>query len=202
LSFEASVTPDQAELLLDTAELAIRARVAGTPYPGPDVELLPERLQQAGGAFVTLHVDGQLNGCIGNVGGDEPLGASVSRLAIQAAFEDPRLPQLRRRDLPGLHLEISLLSPRTEVPASTRDELLEHLAPGVHGLQIASGRRRAIFLPAVWAQLADRDDFLDQLLRKADLSTTDWPNDMCAEVFTTHSFGRRLPRAAGLRRSP
>ena len=91
-----------------------------------------------------------------------------------------------------MHIEISLLSPRTEVPASTRAELLEQLTPGVHGLQIASGRRRAIFLPAVWGQLADPNDFLDQLLRKAGLSTTDWPTDMHAEIFTTHSFGRQL----------
>ena len=186
------MTPDQAELLLDTAELAIRACLAGTRYPGPDVERLPEQLRHRCGAFVTLHVDGQLNGCIGNVESDEPLGAGISRLAIQAAFEDPRLPQLRRRDLTGLHIEISLLSPRTEVPASTRAELLEQLTPGVQGLQIASGRRRAIFLPAVWEQLADPNDFLDQLLRKAALSTTAWPSDMYAEVFTTTSFGRNV----------
>ena len=184
------MTPEQAELLLDLADAAIRSCLEGARYPGPDVTLLPERLRRPGGAFVTLHVDGKLNGCIGHIESDEAIGVCVSNLAIQAAFADHRLPNLRRRDLPGLHIEISLLSPRTTIPAGTREALLEHVRPHVDGLIIAGGNRRAVFLPSVWAQLRLPDQFLDQLLRKAGLPTTGWPTDMHAEVFTTESFGR------------
>jgi AmmeMemoRadiSam system protein A len=149
-------------------------------------------MQQPCGAFVTLYVDGELNGCIGNIDSRDPLGACIATLAVQAAFEDPRLPKLHREDLDGLHIEVSLLSPRGEVPANSRSQLLEQLTPGVHGLIIASEHHRAVFLPSVWAQLPVPDHFLDQLLRKAGLSTRGWPNDMHAEVFTTESFGRQL----------
>ena len=192
LSLDTTVTIDQAEMLLDLAEVAIRARLDGSHFPGPDVVQLPERMQQPCGAFVTLHVDGQLNGCIGNIETSDPLGACIPKLAIQAAFEDPRLPELRRDDLEGLHIEVSLLSPRSVVPADSKEQLIEQLTPGVHGLIIASGRHRAVFLPSVWAQLPIPDHFLGQLLHKAGLSANTWPSDMQAEVFTTESFGRQL----------
>ncbi len=95
-SSSTALTPDQAELLLDVAELAIRAELEGGHYPGPDVERLPERLRQPCGAFVTLHVGGALNGCIGNIESDQAIGACIARLAVQAAFEDHRLPRLTR----------------------------------------------------------------------------------------------------------
>lgn len=189
---EASITPEQAELLLDVAEVAIRAYLEGTQFPGPDVDRLPERLQQPCGAFVTLHVAGKLNGCIGNIESRHAIGACISKLAIQAAFEDPRLPRLRRQDLDDLHIEVSLLSPRTVVDATTRAELIERLTPGLHGLVITSGDHRAVFLPSVWEQLPDPHDFIDQLLRKADLPIDRWPSSIHAEVFTTESFGRTL----------
>ncbi len=191
------MTPDQAELLLDIAEVSIRACLEGTRYPGPDVTLLPERLRRPCGAFVTLHVDGRLNGCIGNIRTDEPIGACISKLAIEAAFDDPRLPRLRREDLDGLQIEVSLLSPPTMVPATSRAELIEHLVAHETGLIISSDSRRAVFLPSVWGQLPLPDDFIDHLLRKAGLPTNSWPSDMRAEVFTTESFGRRVRSAPG-----
>lgn len=192
LSRDGPVTSEHAELLLDIAERAIRARLDGTPPPGPDVRQLPEPMQRPRGAFVTLHVSGRLNGCIGNIDTSDPLGACIARLATQAAFEDPRLPELTWADLETLHIEVSLLSPHTEVPSDSRAQLLDQLAPHAHGLIIASGPHRAVFLPSVWDQLPEPDQFVDQLLRKAGLSTTRWPSDMHAEAFTTESFGRHL----------
>ena len=139
---------------------------------------------------MTLLVHGQLNGCIGNIESDDSIGACISELAIRAAFEDPRLPELDRDDLDDLHIEVSLLSPRTAVGTHTRHELLSQLTPHVDGLIIESGRHRAVFLPSVWEQLPEPDHFLDQLLNKAGLPVDEWPSDMHAEVFTTESFGR------------
>ena len=192
LSPEVMATAEQAEQLLDIAELAIRARLDGTQHPGPDVHQLPQHMQQPCGAFVTLHISRQLNGCIGNIDASDPIGACVARLAVQAAFEDARFPPLTSADLDVLHIEVSLLSPHAEVPAASRAQLIEQLTPGVDGLIVASGHHRAVFLPAVWDQLPDPEQFLDQLLRKAGLPTTTWPSDMHAELFTTESFGRQL----------
>lgn len=182
----------EAELLLDLAERAIRARLTGGPPPEIDVAELPAGARRPQGAFVTLHVAGRLNGCIGNIGGGAPLAVSVAELAVKAAFHDPRLPALRITELHELRIEVSVLSPTTAIPAATRAELFAHLRPGVHGLVLRSGRRQALFLPAVWEQLPHPDDFVDHLLHKAGLPVGSWPSDMFAESFTTASVHREL----------
>ncbi len=181
-----------AELLLDLAETAIRARLTRGTIPDVDAGALPTSLARPIGAFVSLHVAGELNGCIGNMGGTTAIAASVTELAVKAAFEDPRLPALRSVDLTDLHIEISLLSARVEVPARTRSELVAQLRPVEHGLVLRSGYRQALFLPSVWEQLPHPDLFVDQLLRKAGISPTTWPGDMLAELFTTATVHREL----------
>lgn len=186
------LTPDEFCLLLDLAELSIRAHLEGRQFAGLDIERLSDRLRRPGGAFVTLNVGGSLNGCIGNIESPEPIATTVAELAIKAAFEDYRLPKLRNEDLAELEIEISLLSPPSPVPAGTRAELLEQLVPGRHGLILTSGGHRAVFLPSVWAQLPQPSDFIDHLLRKAGLPADRWPSDLHADVFTTVSSARRV----------
>lgn len=181
---------DDAEFLLDIAESAIRARLAGGRAPTVDPASLTPPLLRPTGAFVTLHVGGELNGCIGNVTGSGPLAASIADLAIKAAFADPRLPALRPADLDRLDIEISLLTEPNEVPARSRAELLQHLRPGVDGLILHSGAHQAVFLPTVWRQLPEPDRFVDHLLLKAGLPTASWPRDLTAFVFTTATFRR------------
>src|SRR5258708_30574775 len=41
------------------------------------------------GVFVTLHVAKRLQGCIGVIDANEPLGAAIVRCAASAALEDP-----------------------------------------------------------------------------------------------------------------
>lgn len=180
-----------ADVLLDLAEAAIRAALAGREPRRPDREL-PPALRVRRGAFVTLHVSGELNGCIGNIDGVDSIADDVGDLAVKAAFDDPRLPALRLADLANLSIEISLLSRPVEIPAGTRTELLRHLRIRADGLIIEHEQRRGIFLPVVWEQLPHPDEFLDQLLRKAGLRSDPWPAGLSAAVFTTASVQRRL----------
>ena len=191
----AELTDADRTRLLDIAETALRARLAGRVPPDVDLSGCSAALRSSGAAFVTLLVGGQLNGCIGDLAAAEPLAASIARLAQRSAFDDPRLPPLRPADLEHLEIEISLLSPPTTVPARTRAELLEHLEPHRHGLILASGSHSALFLPTVWEQLPDRNGFVDRLLLKAGLPPDPWPSGLRAEVFTTTTFGRLVDRA-------
>lgn len=157
----------------------------------PDPSGLAPELRAPVGAFVTLEVGGELNGCIGSIRSEQPLGVSVARHAWSAAFSDPRLPPLRWDDYEHLAIEISMLSPLTAIEAGDRDSLLDTLRPGVDGLLIAAGSKQAVFLPAVWDQLPSAELFLAQLFLKAGLSPNAWPHGLQAFVFSTHSFGRR-----------
>src|SRR3989442_1213094 len=79
---------------------------------------LPDQIPRNGvfaerrGVFVTLHVRGRLQGCIGVVEPEEPLGAAIARCGAGAALEDPGFTPVRAERLGDLAIEIPLLSPR------------------------------------------------------------------------------------------
>jgi AmmeMemoRadiSam system protein A len=182
--------PPDAELLLDVAEAAIAAGVAGAAHETPTLDAPPPGLRSRRGAFVTLTVAGELNGCIGRVEGDESLVVAVARLARAAAFADPRLPALRALDLPHLTIELSVLSPLAAVDAADRPGLIRALRPGLDGVVVGGAGARGLFLPTVWEQLPDPEDFLDALWGKAGWPPGTWPADLRAHRFTTERFHR------------
>lgn len=175
--------------LFDIAAASIEAGLAGRGPRLPDGDV-PATLQDRVGSFVTLHVAGELNGCIGSIEGTESLAVDVAHHAWSAAFDDPRLPALRRDDLPSLETEISILSPLRGIAAQRRARLIADLRPDVDGLLIRSGAKRAVFLPAVWRTLPEVETFVSQLLAKAGLPADGWPHDLEAWVFTTDEFHR------------
>ena len=94
------------------------------------------------GVFVTLHVRGELRGCIGTTEADEPLGDAIVRCAASAALQDPRFPPLRAEELPALQMEISVLSPLAPIRP-------DEIEIGRHGLVISDEAHRGLLLPQV-----------------------------------------------------
>jgi len=77
-----------------------------------------EALQAPCGAFVTLLRGERLRGCIGHVVTTRPLYLTVRECALAAALEDPRFDPVTAAELPGLELEISILSPLEDIAPS------------------------------------------------------------------------------------
>ncbi|EXI76979.1 MAG: hypothetical protein AW10_04129 [Candidatus Accumulibacter appositus] len=67
-----------------------------------------------------------------------------------------------------------MLAPAEPFPVSSEEDALARLRPGVDGLILSYGRRRATFLPQVWESLADPRQFLAQLKLKAGLAADFW----------------------------
>ncbi len=126
------------------------------------------------GVFVTLTRDGALRGCIGTFESDRALMHSVPECALGAAFRDPRFPALAHAELDEVRVEISVLTDPELMATGSREDLLLELRPGVDGLLIEEAHQRATFLPQVWEQLADPEDFLSHLMRKAGLPGDYW----------------------------
>jgi AmmeMemoRadiSam system protein A len=164
-----------ADTLVDLTWTSIRHGIAGRGRVVPDLAGAPEEVQAPGAAFVTVTVGGQLNGCIGTLEPAEPLGAAVVRLAWDAAFADPRLPALTAADLPDAAAKISVLGPLEPMECASEEDLCRSLRPGVDGLLLVAGSRRATFLPAVWESLPDPIDFVHHLEAKAGLRSGWWP---------------------------
>jgi AmmeMemoRadiSam system protein A len=120
------------------------------------------------GVFVTLHVRGRLQGCIGVVEPDEPLGDAIVRCAASAALEDPRFAPMRTEQLGELTMEISILS----APAPISPEAIE---PGRHGLLVVLHGKRGLLLPQVAIEHhLTREQFLEETCRKAGLQREAW----------------------------
>ncbi|MFO0574820.1 MAG: AmmeMemoRadiSam system protein A [Polyangia bacterium] len=176
--------PDCGEILLRIARAAI-AEEFGEPRP---VRPAGAWLDEPGAVFVTLHEHGELRGCIGTLRPRASLYDAVVEAARSAAFRDPRFPGLQPYELPLIHIEISLLSPIEELPVDSEDELLAKMRVGKDGLILSHGGRLGVFIPEMWKQLPEPDDFLYHLKRKAGLPTDRWLPGTRVERFTAELF--------------
>lgn len=176
--------------LLDLAFGSIRSGLHGHGPLAPTLDGAPPAAREAGAAFVTVTVAGELNGCVGTLEPVEPLGRVVPRLAWDAAFADPRLPRLTRADEPHLGVKISVLSPLEPVPCASEHELVAALRPGVDGLVLADGARRATFLPTVWETLADPVAFVRRLQAKAGMHPGRWSPTLRAYRYEAAEIAR------------
>ncbi|MGE3062692.1 MAG: AmmeMemoRadiSam system protein A [bacterium] len=116
------------------------------------------------GCFVTLHMNGDLRGCIGYIEGVEPVADAVIRMSREAAFNDPRFYPLTKNELDSIEIEISVLTPLERVK-----NLEEIKVPG-DGLLIRKGYNSGLLLPQVASDWGyNREQFLTQTCIKAGL---------------------------------
>jgi uncharacterized protein len=194
------VTPADGAALARLAAATVGASLAGRLPPAePPVSGVAGAGAGAGvgvgvgASFVTLEVGGRLRGCVGSVEAVRPLYLDVIRNA-QRAMRDPRLPPLTPEEWPDLDVKVAVLAPAGGLPAGTREELLAALRPGVDGVLITDGSRRATFLPAVWAKLVTAERFVTALLAKGGWPPDGWPVGLIASRYTTTEYRDRPPR--------
>jgi len=182
--------PDNAGVILTGLARNAIARTLGLDSADVPNE---EWLSQPGASFVTLRIDEALRGCIGSLVAYQRLGEDVRQNARSAAFEDPRFYPLSREEFEQVRIEVSVLSAPEPMPFSTREEALEKLRPGVDGVILSAARRRATFLPQVWEELPEKEEFIAHLLRKAGLSPTFWDDSVRIERYTVTAFDEPEP---------
>ncbi len=174
--------------LLRLARTAITAHLikdSAIERPADPSPLLAEKR----GCFVTLHKAGQLRGCIGTILPVMPLSQCVEENAVNAAFSDPRFPALTAAELSEIEIEISVLTVPKPLSFSSPDDLLKKLKPGVQGVILSSGHRRATFLPQVWEQIGNPESFLIHLCVKAGCTPNCWKSpDTKIEVYEAEYF--------------
>ncbi|MCC6334979.1 MAG: AmmeMemoRadiSam system protein A [Myxococcales bacterium] len=167
------------EVLLELARGTLRESFGGPKVVVPEDAWLYEKKA----VFVTLHKDGDLRGCVGQLAARLPLCEAVRSAAKAAAFHDGRFPPLRETELPQVHLEISVLSALEPLEAATEAEALQAIRPGVDGVVLTHGARSGVFIPEMWKQLPDPNEFLFHLKRKAGLPQA-WQPGTRVERFT------------------
>lgn len=171
------------QALLTLARASLEAHVRGEVPPEAKRGGL---LDAPRGAFVTLHRQGQLRGCLGRIEVDQPLVDTVVYLAAVVADSDPRFEPVTAVELSLIDVEISVLTPEREVRS------IDEIEVGRHGLIVERGLRRGLLLPQVATDHAwDRETFLSHTCLKAGLPTDAWRHGARMLVFEAQVFGGR-----------
>jgi AmmeMemoRadiSam system protein A len=178
--------------LLRLARQSIEAAVRDGPEPQrPVVGEPPAAFSAPAAVFVSLHRrrGGRLRGCVGWLEARRSLVEAVIENAEAAALRDPRFDPVEAEELPDLEIEISVLGPMIDV------DDFEAIQVGRDGLLIDKEEKRGVLLPQVPVQLRwNREQFLENLCRKADLPAGAWRSGarirrFAAEVFSEAELG-------------
>lgn len=183
-----SLDPGEKNTLLKVARESISY---GMTYHKPmpiNVHDYSFNLQQLRATFVTLNLHQQLRGCIGTLEAHQPLIQDVAEHAFAAAFQDTRFTPVTSNEIPHLDIHISILTPATSIQFTSEKDLLRQLQPGVDGLILQAGHHRGTFLPSVWDQLAEPEQFLRHLKMKAGLAENYWSADVKISRYRTISI--------------
>ncbi|MFH1174306.1 MAG: AmmeMemoRadiSam system protein A [archaeon] len=182
----ASHSREHQKSMLDLARRAIMA------YPNNEqLRLLYQERHDfgRGGVFVSVYVDNDLRGCIGNL---EPLSLQegIIENAIHAAYHDTRFSPITKKELPSMNVHINLLTEPKPYAYKTTKELLERIKG--EGVIIERRGRRATFLPSVWEQLPLSEEFLSHLCMKAGLPAQDWKEKgLSVMLYQSEEFSER-----------
>lgn len=105
-------------------------------------DLPAEMTTQQAGAFVSLHKNGQLRGCIGTIAPTcDNLAWEIVQNAISACSRDPRFSPVRPNELDGLEYSVDVLGAPEPVDSPAA------LDPKTYGVIVSCGGRRGLLLP-------------------------------------------------------
>ena len=127
------------ELAKKTIDLIISKNEVYVPT---DDELTDEMKTERAGAFVSIHENGQLRGCIGTIAPTRKnIADEIISNAIAASTRDPRFNPIRTEELESLEINVDVLSP--EEPIDSPDQLDVKR----YGVIVEKGFKRGLLLP-------------------------------------------------------
>jgi len=163
--------------LLEIARQTIVSYINNNETPKINVSDMSKIISEECGAFVTLHKDNKLRGCIGRFIATEPLYKVVQDMAIASSTQDYRFPRVTPDEIENLEIEISVLTPLKKIKS------IDEIEMGKHGIYIKKGSASGTFLPQVAGESGwTKEEFLGHCARdKARIGWDGWKN---ADIFT------------------
>lgn len=164
--------------LLKIVAKSLKRAVHHQPPYRPERDNFNDVLFNKGASFVTLHKNGNLRGCIGSLLPIKAIAADLADNTFSAAMQDKRFAPVKAKELNDITFTISLLTNFEEINFSSYEDLLAQIQPDIDGILLQDGKREGLFLPAVWKELPDKQEFITQLKIKAGLSPAYWSNNI------------------------
>ncbi len=192
---------------MQDGRIAVRlAREAITTYVEErktiDTKGLPPVFDEPRGVFVTLHMEGELRGCIGYPYPVMPLGKAIVDSAINACSRDPRFPRVRPGELKRIEVEVTILT-KPKTYAVPKKKLPELVRVGKDGLIVTKGPFSGLLLPQVAPEWGfDSLEFLSQTCVKAGLPPDAWlDEDTEVQHFEAQIFAEVAPEREVIEKS-
>jgi AmmeMemoRadiSam system protein A len=182
-----NLTKEEQEFLLSLARETLELYLSQGKLPNIDITKITPRLEKVQGCFVTLTTHGNLRGCIGHILPQEELWKCVRDNTISAALYDPRFKPVSYDELKDIEIEISVLSVPKKLEFSSTQDLLNKLRPNIDGVVIKYKGRQSTYLPQVWEQLPNKEQFLSQLCLKQGSPPNCWTKED-VEIYTYQAF--------------
>ena len=127
------------QLARNTIDLYIKKKQIYEPQPE---ELTEEMRSAQAGAFVSIHKDGALRGCIGTIAPTrETLAEEIVSNAISASTRDPRFPAVRESELAYLEISVDVLGEPEPISSEAELDVKRY------GVIVEKGYRRGLLLP-------------------------------------------------------
>lgn len=141
------LTSKEKKELLNIAKESLYQAIKNNKRLVVDESKISTKLKEPLGAFVTLHKNNTLRGCIGTFEPDKPLYKVIVDMTIASALSDSRFKEVIADELKDIDIEISVLTPRKKI--SSFDEIVI----GKHGIYIKKGSKTGTYLPHVATQM-------------------------------------------------
>lgn len=175
--------------LLKIARNTLEEYIKNGATPKIDTSDFSNTIKQNCGAFVTLHKDGKLRGCIGQFTAKKPLYQIVQDMTKAASTEDYRFSKVTAAELESIDMEISVLSPLKLIKS------VDEIEMGKHGIYLMKGNSGGTFLPQVATETGwTKEEFLGHCAQdKAGIGWNGW-KDADIYIYTAIVFGEKENR--------
>ena len=124
------------------ARMTVESYVLRRQVPKIPDGLPKELLNDRAGAFVSIHKQGRLRGCIGTIAPvQDSLAEEIMENAVSAATRDPRFDPIRPDELPWLEITVDVLGEPEDIGSEKELDVKRY------GVIVSNGRDRGLLLP-------------------------------------------------------
>jgi AmmeMemoRadiSam system protein A len=145
-----------------------RKKLKVRDIPAELSENLPDEIfSKKAGAFVSIHKNGELRGCIGTIAPTtESIAQEIVNNAISASTRDPRFEPITEEELKWLEINVDVLGEPEDIDS------MDQLDVKRYGVIVSCGTRRGLLLPDIDG-IDDVETQVSIAMRKGDIKPTE-----------------------------
>lgn len=130
------------DALVRLARLSLETYAKSHVMVSPPDDLPQELMERRAGAFVSIHKDGKLRGCIGTILPTRgSLAEEIIHNAVSAGMNDPRFEAVKPKELSDLVYDVDVLAEPEPIDSAGELDVRRY------GVIVQSGDRRGLLLP-------------------------------------------------------